>query len=194
MPIRSRGDLGVSFSGLPVTSYREGMTKSDFEAAFFAHRDVLYRFAYRMTGSAHGADDIVQESFLALWRRRSAYDRDRGGLRAYLLGIARNLVLKRWRSDHPHGDLEEDSSTCEPIDLIGCERAEMVARAVQALPPLQREVLILAEYEELSLGEISVATASAVTAVKSRLHRARTNLRRVLRPLLDEKGIAHGTK
>lgn len=169
------------------------MTESEFRAAFFAHKDVLYRFAYRMTGTPHGADDIVQDSFLALWRKPAAYDPDRGSLRSFLLGIARNLALKRWRSEHPHDDLEEDSSTCEPVDLVGCERAEIVARAVEALPPLQREALILAEYEDLSLDEIAAATDSAVTAVKARLHRARTNLRRVLHPLLDMKGTSHGT-
>lgn len=63
------------------------MTESEFRAAFFAHKDVLYRFAYRMTGTPHGADDIVQDSFLALWRKPAAYDPDRGSLRSFLLGL-----------------------------------------------------------------------------------------------------------
>ena len=66
------------------------MTDPDFRNAFHAHSDVLYRFVYRMTGSPDGADDIVQECFLALWRRPEAYDPNRGALRAFLLGIARN--------------------------------------------------------------------------------------------------------
>jgi RNA polymerase sigma factor (sigma-70 family) len=78
------------------------MTAPDFRHAFHANKDVLYRFVYRMTGSANGAEDIVQECFLALWRKPDAYDANRGALRAFLLGIARNLVLKRWRDDHPH--------------------------------------------------------------------------------------------
>ena len=70
----------------------------------------------------------------------------------------------------------------------------MVARAVQLLPPLQREALVLAEYEEFTLDEIAHATESAVTSVKSRLHRARVNLRRMLAPLLEEKGTAYGVR
>ena len=147
-----------------------------------------------MTGSADAAEDIVQECFLALWRKPAAYDPNRGTLRAFLLGIARNLVLKRWRNEHPHDSLDEDSSFCEPADLLGQERAEMVARAVQMLPPLQREAIILAEYEDLTLEEIARATESAVPAVKSRLHRGRANLRRMLAPLLEEKGPAYGTR
>ena len=170
------------------------MTDSDFRDAFSAHKDVLYRFVYRMTGQPDGADDIVQESFLALWRKPSAYSAARGTLRAFLLGIARNLVLKRWRDHHPHDDLDDECWACEPVDLVGYERAELVARAVQLLPPLQREALILAEYEELSLGEIAAATDAPLSAVKSRLHRARTNLRRTLLPLFAEKGLPHGTR
>ena len=70
----------------------------------------------------------------------------------------------------------------------------MVIRAVQMLPPLQREAVILAEYEDLTLEEIARATESAVTSVKSRLHRARANLRRMLAPLLEEKGTLYGTR
>ena len=128
------------------------MTDSDFRSAFYAHKDVLYRFVYRMTASADDAEEIVQECFLALWRKPEAYDPNRGTLRAFLFGIARKLVLKRWRDQHPHDSLEEDSSTCGPVDLLGQERGQMVARAVQTLPPLQREAIILAEYEELDVG------------------------------------------
>ena len=170
------------------------MTDPDFRNAFYAHKDVLYRYVYRMTGSADGAEDIAQECFLALWRKPSAYDPNRGALRAFLLGIARNLVLKRWRDEHPHDSLEEESSICGPVDLLKQERVEMVARAVQMLPPLQREAIILAEYEELTLDEIAHLTESADAAVKSRLHRARANLRRMLAPLLEEKGAAYGAR
>ena len=170
------------------------MTDSEFRNAFSAHKDVLFRFVYRMTGSSNNAEDIVQECFLVLWRKPAAYDPHRGALRAFLLGIARNMVLKRWRDEHPHDSLEEASCACEAIDLLGQERAEMVSRAVQMLAPLQREAIILAEYEELSLEEIARATESAVTAVKSRLHRARVNLRRILAPQLEEKGTAYGIR
>ena len=77
---------------------------------------------------------------------------------------------------------------------MGEERAETVARALQMLPPLQREAVILAEYEEMSLEEISSATGSELAAVKSRLHRGRQNLRRMLAPLLQTEGTTHGTK
>ena len=170
------------------------MTEQDFRDAFYANKDVLYRFVYRMAGSAHGAEDIVQDCFLALWRKPHAYDANRGALRAFLLGIARHLVLKKWRDEHPHDSIDEDSAVCAPVDLANLERAEMIGQAVQLLPPLQREAIILAEYEDLTLEEIARVTDSTVGSVKSRLHRGRASLRRMLAPLLEEKGTAYGTR
>ena len=181
-----------SFSSLAETS--SSVTDSEFREAFRLHKDVLYRFACRMTGSRTLAEDVVQESYLALWRRPGAYDPRRGAVRAFLLGIARNLILKRWRDERPHEALDAELSICQPVDLPAGERAALVARAVAVLPPLQREVLILAEYEEMSLEEIARATGTQLAAAKSRLHRARENLRRLLAPLWEEAGSTNGTK
>src|SRR5580658_7570405 len=162
------------------------MTDADFRDAFHRHKDIVYRFAYRMTGSSSMAEDVVQDCFVAFWQKPDAYDPARGALRSFLLGIARNLVLKRWRSERPYEELNEemgDERACLPFDIEGQERAESVKRAVLLLPPLQREAVILAEYEEMSLQEIAQATAAEIAAVKSRLHRARKNLRRMLEPL-----------
>ena len=71
----------------------------------------------------------------------------------------------------------------EPVDLDRGEVGDIVGRAVRALPPLQREVVILAEYEGLTLAEVARAVDADVGTIKSRLHRARENLRRTLAPL-----------
>jgi RNA polymerase sigma-70 factor, ECF subfamily len=174
------------------------MSDADFRDAFRNHKDVVFRFVCRMTGSRSAAEDIVQECFMALWRKPEAYDPRRGKLRAFLLGVARNLVLKRWRDARPHEALDEtlgdEMLICLPLDIAENERAEAVERAVLALPQLQREVVVLAEYEEMSLEEIAQATGAEIAAVKSRLHRARQNLRRMLAPFLESKGVFHGTK
>lgn len=170
------------------------MTEPEFRDAFHCHRGFLYRFVYRMTGSSPSAEDMVQECFLVLWRKPHAYDPDRGTMRSFLLGIARNLLLKRRRDERRGEPLDDEVLFCEPIDLAQKERAESVAQAVQMLPPLQREALILAEYEDMSLEEIAAATETELAAVKSRLHRARENLRRMLAPLLEMKGGVYGTK
>ena len=78
----------------------------------------------------------------------------------------------------------------EPFDLGRGDIGEMVGRAVGALGPLQREVVILAEYEGLTLAEIARAVDADVGTVKSRLHRARENLRHMLAPLRSQQPTA----
>lgn len=168
------------------------MTDSEFRQAYGQHKDMLYRFARRLTGSPATAEDLVQECFLLLWRGSVRHAPERGSLRSFLIGVLRNLAWKRLR-ERTFDELEEDAAMCAPIDPVGRERGEMVEQAIAALPARQREALILAEYEEFSLEEIARATGAELAAVKSRLHRARANLRRSLAPLLEKKGSICGT-
>jgi RNA polymerase sigma-70 factor (ECF subfamily) len=158
------------------------VTEAEFQAVFDQHKDAVYRFAWRMAGSPAVAEDITQDVFLGFLRLPDRFDPDRGTLRAFLLGIARNLALKHWRAEHRFEPLD-DETAAEPVDLDAGELGDMVGRAVRALPLLQREALVLAEYEGLTLAEIARAVDADVGTVKSRLHRARENLRRALAPL-----------
>ena len=101
-------------------------------------------------------------------------------------------MLKRFRDERPEVLLEDEALISGHMDFIELERADAVSKAVQLLPVLQREALILAEYEDLSLEEIARMTGAELAAVKSRLYRARENLRRVLRPLLEGSRTTYG--
>lgn len=159
------------------------MTDAELQAAFEQHKDAVYRFAWRMSGSPTAAEDVTQDVFVGLLRHPDRFDPARGTLRAFLLGIARNLALKRWRSEHRFDPLDEEAMAAEVLDFDRLDVGEMVGQAVRALGPLQREVVILAEYEGLTLAEIARTVDADVGTVKSRLHRARENLRRMLAPL-----------
>jgi RNA polymerase sigma-70 factor (ECF subfamily) len=111
--------------------------RSGNEAAFLEifdeHHSALFRFAYRMTGSAPDAEDIVQESFLAILRPTCSYDPKRASLRTYLFGAVRNQSLKRSRqADLPSGDARHDRSP--ETELLRAELKDVVARAVMQLP------------------------------------------------------------
>ena len=159
------------------------MTDAEFQAAFDQHKDAVYRFAWRMSGTAAAAEDITQDVFVGLLRYPNRFDPARGTLRAFLLGIARNLALKHWRSEHRFEPLDDEVFVADPLDLERGDVGDMVGRAVRALPPQQREAVILFEYEGLTLAEVARAVDADVGTVKSRLHRARENLRRALAPL-----------
>jgi RNA polymerase sigma-70 factor (ECF subfamily) len=156
------------------------MTQRALLRLFDDHHLPLYRFAWRLTGSAADAEDIVQECFLGLLRPESGFDPARTPVRTYLFGAVRNQALKRLRR-REQGTAPEgaDARTPESEALRG-EMAEIVAAAIGKLPEAQREVLLLAHYEQLSLAEIAEIAEVEVTAVKSRLQRARATLRETL--------------
>jgi RNA polymerase sigma-70 factor (ECF subfamily) len=159
------------------------------EAAFLAlyerHRTPTFRFAYRLTVSTAAAEDIVQECFLALLGG-AEFDARQGSLRSYIFGIVRHLALKRLRlAEREAQETDDHAADLDPLgNLLASERASMVERAVASLPLLQKEALVLFEYEELSMEEIAAVTGADVSAVKARLFRARESLRQRLAPLL----------
>jgi RNA polymerase sigma-70 factor (ECF subfamily) len=167
-----------------LTDARRGR-EAAFLELYHRYRTPIFRFAFRMTGSTASAEDITQECFLALLAGAS-FDAARGDLRTYLFGIVRNLALRRLRVAERECDEPEDvpSPQDAAAELISAERAELVSRAIGELPPLQREALILFEYEDLSLDETATVTGVEIGTVKARLHRARQALRRRLAPLL----------
>ncbi len=154
------------------------------EAAFLRlvdeHHLPLFRFAWRLTGSVADAEDVVQECFLALLRPDCGFDPARTTIRTYLFGAVRNQSLKRLRRREQGVTLEPAEHRTPETEALRGEMAEAVARAIAELPETQREVLLLAHYEQLSLAEIAEITHLEVTAVKSRLQRARATLRETL--------------
>jgi RNA polymerase sigma factor (sigma-70 family) len=162
-----------------------------FRELYERHRLPVFRFAYRLLGSIEAAEDVTHDCFLSLIRRSDSFDPERASLRTYLFAAARNLAMKHFRRLGREGSLDElagaqvASSRQEPLRRVLREEMENQVRdAVLALPPLQREAVVLFEYEDLSLSEIAAITQSDVGAVKARLHKAREGLRRMLRPYL----------
>jgi DNA-directed RNA polymerase specialized sigma24 family protein len=97
-----------------------------------------------MSNSASVADDISRDVFLVLLRGEARLNESRGSLRALLLGIARNLLWKRWRAEQRWSSLEDEEFVASTFDLDALSMQKAVGAAVAALPPLQREALILA--------------------------------------------------
>jgi RNA polymerase sigma-70 factor, ECF subfamily len=166
-----------------------------FLTLYHRHRTPLFRFAWRLTGSITAAADVTQECFLAVLQG-AQFDPRRAPLRTYLFGVIRHLAMKHVRLSEKE-DTEDVLSYAAPLDgalesLLSRERSEIVADAIAGLPPLQREALILFEYEDQSLEQIAAITGAEAGAVKARLHRARESLRKRLAPLLG--GGAQGAQ
>jgi len=162
-----------------------------FMELYERHRAPVFRFAYRLSGSVEGAEDITHDCFLSLIKKPANFQPGRASLRTYLMSAARNLWLKELRSSREIAvdELEPDrlvSFDREPLDrVLDDELSRKVQQAVSELPPLQKEALVLFEYEGMALSEIAAMIGTDVGAIKSRIHRARERLRTVLGPYLE---------
>src|SRR5262245_11318063 len=97
-----------------------------FRSLFDQHHAVLFRFAYRLTGSTDAAEDIAQDCFLRLIEQ-PRFDRARGSLRQYLYGTVRNLARQRWQAadrEVPWEDESEDDGPAIPDLMIASEVSE----------------------------------------------------------------------
>ena len=182
------------------------MLAGDEEALALLYRRrqaAVYRFALQMSGSKTIAEDVTQEVFLFLMRDGHVFDPARGALSAFLLGVARNHVLRRLRVEQllaPLGDdadedvpsLHTTSDFCPLEDLTRAETIESVRKAVLSLPPKYREVVVLCELQDVSYVETAEILGCAIGTVRSRLHRARALLLEKLRPAakVEETGAA----
>jgi RNA polymerase sigma-70 factor (ECF subfamily) len=152
------------------------------EQAFDDHHKAVYRFVYRLVGRADLAEDITQDCFLAMIRDPQRWDASRGDIKTFLFSIARNLAYKHYRDEH--GDLQVDGDRAVSIvdRRVDQELSAVIGQMVGQLPDLQREAMILFEYEGFQLNEIARIVNADVGVVKSRLHRARGRLKRSLAP------------
>ncbi len=165
-------------------------TTSKFESAVLAHLDAAFNLARWLTRNEQDAHDVVQESCMKALR---AFDSLRGGdFRAWFLTIVRNTSFTLLRHRDPHGGQAEHSldvaaEVAADLDeydpqaiVMRSANAELVHRAIDALPELLREAIILREMEGLSYKEIGKIAGVPIGTVMSRLARGRGQLQALL--------------
>lgn len=155
-----------------------------FQILYQRYRDPIFRFAYRMLGSVEAAEDVAHDCFLSLIKQPERFDPTKASFRTYLYAAARNQAAKQYSSfgrEMTLNDLSQEPVAAERDEpmaqILDDELAAEVAGAIASLPPLQREALVLFEYEELSLAEIGAIVGVDANTVKARLFRAREKLR-----------------
>jgi len=173
----------------------QGGDAAAFLLLYERYRKGIFSFAHRLLGSLTAAEDVTHDCFASVIGNFQRFNPDRASLKTYLYAVARNLARKHLRDpdNEASEEIPEDLATpVGPLDqLLDRELCDAVRSAIERLPPLQREVLVLCEYEDLPLAEIATIVEADLGSVKARLHRARTNLRRILAPYLDGVPDSH---
>jgi RNA polymerase sigma-70 factor (ECF subfamily) len=188
----------------------QSMLAGDEEALSVLYRrrqGGIFRFALQMCGSRTLAEDVTQEAFMVLIRDGQTFDPERGSLNSFLMGVARNLLLRRLQRERFYAPIDDEADnegasqesllmTTGPLEeLSRLETINSVRTAVLALPERYREVVVLCDLQELSYVEAADVLSCAVGTVRSRLHRARALLIEKLRPvrLEDAASTAAGS-
>jgi RNA polymerase sigma-70 factor (ECF subfamily) len=151
-----------------------------------AFQGPVYNLAYRMLNNSGEAEEAAQEAFVRAWTKLDMYDPDRK-FSTWLLSITSNYCIDQIRKRRalllsideplpPHPALNSDKEKGPEAQMASSEQQDLVQGLLQALPEEYRTAVILRYWQELSYEEIAETTSSTVSAIKSRLFRARKQL------------------
>jgi RNA polymerase sigma-70 factor (ECF subfamily) len=163
-----------------------GADADAFEIVLERHADAAFSLAYRMCGQRGIAEDVTQESFLALWRSGARYDRARGSVRTWTLGIVHNRAIDALRRGGVHErrrasdeGIEESLEAPERTDTqaIGNAASAEIRGALGGLPSEQRRVIELAYFGGFTHVEIASMLGTPVGTVKGRMRLGLRKLR-----------------
>lgn len=149
-----------------------------FEVIYDRHADAAFSLAYRMCAQRALAEDVVQEAFLSLWHSRARYDRHRGSVRTWLLGIVHNRAIDalRRRSVRDRGVIAEEgieerleAPERTDIEVARREEAREVRSALDELPDEQSRVIELAYFGGMTQAQIASMLDTPVGTVKGRM-------------------------
>jgi RNA polymerase sigma-70 factor (ECF subfamily) len=193
-PLRSAG-AGSSATHLRVLADEELMqlvyrgNADAFEVIYDRHADAAFSLAYRICGQRALAEDVVQEALLSLWRSGARYDRNRGSVRTWALGIVHNRAIDalRRRAVRDRGlvrdeGIEERLAAPERTDLEVARRDEAreVRDALEELPDEQSRVIELAYFGGLTHVQIASKLGTPVGTVKGRMRLGLAKMRMAL--------------
>ena len=174
-----------------IAACRSGKTEA-FGVLVSRYQDRLYPTVFRLTGCAEDALDLLQEAFLRAYQKLDHFNGE-SSFYTWVYRIAVNLALSDLRKRRPavSGGLSIDPPDRRGEDdpsasLERGEREERIQQALGALAPDHRTIVVMKEFDDLRYEEIGAMLGIPVGTVRSRLHRARCELRERLRDLMDD--------
>ncbi|MEU7892184.1 RNA polymerase sigma factor [Nonomuraea sp. NPDC049152] len=172
-----------------MTTFLDGAVADPerFSVLFDAHYEEIRRYIGRRL-DLDIAEDLAAETFLIAFRQRDNFDAAKGGIRAWLYGIATNLIgrhrraeMRRYRALARSGPPADDGHDQRVVDRVAARvTVQKLSAALAGLSRGERDVVLLVAYGELTYDEVAAALGVAYGTVASRLSRARTKLRDAL--------------
>ena len=173
------------------------------ETLYDRYHTMAYALALRITAETGLAEDVVQDSFLGVWRNAGRYTETKGSVRGWLLAIVRHRAIDAMRRQRAGVALGDEVDETLPAaltlpdiwpEVAGRLDAQQVRRALTALPPAQREVIELAYFDGLTQREVAERTGAPLGTVKSRMRLGLVSMRQQLARENDgANGAARGS-
>ena len=163
-----------------------------FEAVYDRHAGAAFSVAYRMVGRGNVAEDVVQEAFLSIWRSGARYERARGSVRTWVLGIVHHRAIDQLRRTSVHAKRRASDEGIEErieaperteTEVARREEADTIRSAMDSLPAEQSHVIELAYFGGFTHTEIAEMLETPVGTVKGRMRLGLEKLRNHLRTL-----------
>ncbi len=157
-----------------------------FEVVYERHASAAFSLAYRIVGTRNGAEDVSQEAFLSIWRSGARYDRGRGSVRTWVLGIVHHRAIDYLRRAAVHGKRRASDEGMEErfearertdVEVARREEAHTVRIAMEELPSEQSQVIELAYFGGFTHTEIAEMLETPVGTVKGRMRLGLKKLR-----------------
>jgi RNA polymerase sigma-70 factor, ECF subfamily len=167
----------------------QGGDPAAFETVYDRHSAAAFSLAYRIVGTRGAAEDATQDAFLAIWRSRVRYQRDRGSVRSWILGIVHNRTIDALRRNQVHATRRADAEGIEErkaaseftdVEVFRREEQRKVRRAIETLPDAQVKVIELAYFGGFTHNQIAEMLHEPVGTVKGRMRLGLDKLRREL--------------
>ena len=181
--------MGIDLRALADEDLMQLVRRGDaraFEVVYERHASAAFSLAYRIVGTRNGAEDVSQEAFLSIWRSGARYDRGRGSVRTWVLGIVHHRAIDHLRRATVHDKrrasdegMEERFEARERTDAEVARRddARTVRRAMDELPADQSQVIELAYFGGFTHTEIADMLETPVGTVKGRMRLGLKKLR-----------------
>jgi RNA polymerase sigma-70 factor (ECF subfamily) len=168
----------------------QGGNPRAFEMVYERHAGVAFSLAYRMVGNRNAAEDAVQEAFLSIWRSGARYERSRGSVRTWVLGIVHHRAIDQLRRSSVHDKRRASDEGIEErfeardrtdVEVARRDEARTVRTAMDTLPSEQCQVIELAYFGGFTHTEIAEMLETPIGTIKGRMRLGLEKLRNQMR-------------
>ena len=171
------------------------MDANQFKEQFLPYHAKLYRVAFRLMENAQDAEDMVQEAYLKLWKKRDELPNDIQSMEAYCITLVKNICYDTLRLSH----LDEDGRSPEELNVSGStnvaievewkDEANQVMKLIGQLPEQQQQIVIMRDVDDRPYEEIEEVTGLSAVNIRVLLSRARKKIREQFKEIMNYERV-----